>query len=579
MIKLENIAVGDKFSTETKLLLRLGFTNNKGDSKKANIKEAQRYLKWEKTGKVSRGKVTNQIEVTLIYPTPLDKIENRGGARANAGNKSIYIDDITDLCNLLTIENKSFFMVTPNELRTLFGLIPYKKAFELPMRPSEDDEYLHISQYFYHLRGLLERQIENAQKHGCAIENDYLTWEVKDKIALWNERELASGTQLEVIDLIETYGFDKFCEIRAKHRLGKAKITTKRMLFNNRALNSAWNNFKQEQFLTTFDRYYCPCYNIKSNGACVTRSKDEILDSLKSKYRAESIKHILGAKKKNYKTRESMRRYEFYYTPEEQEQLKKEHETLYGQENWDSEEIANILKESVEKIKRGSFKVKTKKTKSTKNTPLTAEQAKDMVDEVTKYNQFFDNIEALKKLKNAFADLQTGSEEWMEKAIEVGYFNADDMPEIERHTNVVDFVTNPYYWLTDKENHLAYEKTMNSLEKVMDKVRAIASAEQLERLNKFDDFNDFMDEAYSLGLVEKRQESLERIKARKQEIIDDYIKRIDNGETFKTWYWHSEIGLRSDKNFGVINPHTEYNKFYNITPQDDEDDYNNPFED
>jgi len=49
----EKVAEGDKFSTETQLIEKLGFPKAKGNTKKAQRKEIARYLTYEKTGKVN----------------------------------------------------------------------------------------------------------------------------------------------------------------------------------------------------------------------------------------------------------------------------------------------------------------------------------------------------------------------------------------------------------------------------------------------------------------------------------------------------------------------------------------------
>lgn len=77
---LENIKVGDTFSTENKLLCNVGFEKTKSlHTKKSQIKELKRYISYEKTGKISRGKVTNEIVITEIYDKPKEKEDNRKG--------------------------------------------------------------------------------------------------------------------------------------------------------------------------------------------------------------------------------------------------------------------------------------------------------------------------------------------------------------------------------------------------------------------------------------------------------------------------------------------------------------------
>lgn len=77
-MKMENIEVGMKFSTVTKLYEKLGLNNVKGKQKQYQDDEIARYLSYKKTGKMSRGKETNEIIITEIYENPKPKIDNRG---------------------------------------------------------------------------------------------------------------------------------------------------------------------------------------------------------------------------------------------------------------------------------------------------------------------------------------------------------------------------------------------------------------------------------------------------------------------------------------------------------------------
>jgi len=92
-MNIENIKVGDKFSTLTKLLTTVGFDKySGGKQKKYQLRELNRYLTYEKTGKISRGKPTNEIVITEIYDTPKKAVDNRSN---NGGNstKSKSIND------------------------------------------------------------------------------------------------------------------------------------------------------------------------------------------------------------------------------------------------------------------------------------------------------------------------------------------------------------------------------------------------------------------------------------------------------------------------------------------------------
>lgn len=95
-INIDKINVGDKFSTETKLLDILGYPKASGNTRLSLIKDVQRYIDYAKTGKVARGKETNEIIITDKYIDTKD---------AKDGRTSEIIKYIKPL--ILNMENKS----------------------------------------------------------------------------------------------------------------------------------------------------------------------------------------------------------------------------------------------------------------------------------------------------------------------------------------------------------------------------------------------------------------------------------------------------------------------------------------
>ena len=88
---VRNIKVGDKFSTKSKLIRAIGLTPARGtDSIIAQDKEIARYLSYEKTGKMSKGKMTNEIVITQIFDTPKEKIDNRKNNGGSNKGKTKY---------------------------------------------------------------------------------------------------------------------------------------------------------------------------------------------------------------------------------------------------------------------------------------------------------------------------------------------------------------------------------------------------------------------------------------------------------------------------------------------------------
>ena len=90
---IRNVKVGDKFPTKSKLIKAIGLTPAKGKNPIiAQDKEIARYLSYEKTGKMSKGKMTNEIVITQIFDTPKEKVDNRKNNGGSNKGKTKYGD-------------------------------------------------------------------------------------------------------------------------------------------------------------------------------------------------------------------------------------------------------------------------------------------------------------------------------------------------------------------------------------------------------------------------------------------------------------------------------------------------------
>ena len=75
----QNLTVGQKFPTKTKVIEAMGEKAKKDSSKDAQWKDVECLIAWEHTGKLNKntGKVSNEIIVTKIYDVPLVKEDKR----------------------------------------------------------------------------------------------------------------------------------------------------------------------------------------------------------------------------------------------------------------------------------------------------------------------------------------------------------------------------------------------------------------------------------------------------------------------------------------------------------------------
>lgn len=105
-INIDEVNIGDKFSTENKLLVALGYPKLSGNSRLALLKDAQRYVDYSKTGKIHRGKETSEIVITEKYIEPKETQDGRTSVvvqyikplilnmdNKSIGNKNLFIEE------------------------------------------------------------------------------------------------------------------------------------------------------------------------------------------------------------------------------------------------------------------------------------------------------------------------------------------------------------------------------------------------------------------------------------------------------------------------------------------------------
>lgn len=170
---VENINVGDTFSTVTKLYKALGLPNVKGKQKQIQDKEVSRYLEYEKTGQIKRGKLTNEIVITNIFDSPVIKIDNR----VNNGGVSKYSDYIDQLVMSALDDNDGRIL---NGISNIFlNEIPlftdvynkYRQCGELIVASKYKVAEFSVKQYLFQvnstIRNMFESSLKRLKKNGC----------------------------------------------------------------------------------------------------------------------------------------------------------------------------------------------------------------------------------------------------------------------------------------------------------------------------------------------------------------------------------------------------------------------------
>ena len=302
-MNIGNVKVGDKFSTETKLVRALGLEPQTGKkNKEYQIREIKRYLSYEKTGKINikTHKVSNEIIITEIYDEPLDKIDK--------GRPSIYKDLLMNCFR--TIQSGQY---TRSELMKHCGLIEdcsvvstYVTEEMANMTKEKLKSHRDKSNYLNHFKkafgGHVKTAFGNLKNEGFDCNYTYLIKKHKEDFR--NDFVLASKTQDNIIRETE-----ERCKKEIEHKYNEKFNSIK---FMPNLYKEYLENVDKELFKKLGIYGYCPCYDIYQS------------ESILNKYKTpENVLHIVSKVKPDLKElyrskmKEYVETYESKRTPKE----------------------------------------------------------------------------------------------------------------------------------------------------------------------------------------------------------------------------------------------------------------------
>lgn len=240
MNNIENVNVGDKFSTENKLLSMLGFPQASGNTRVSLLKEVQQYFDYTKTGKLSRGKETNEIVITNKYIVPKSKQDNR------TSDVVKYLKEL-----ILTLDNKSV-----GHKRLL--LEDFKIASEEDWKRFKGNNRVEF--YKYYLLNDFKGKIKTALKQ-LYKENDWFYYSYDYLLINLTAEEpsekyiIATRAQQEYIDTMKENIKDK---IIARHKLD-----------NPSEKNKTWKNLSYRYTPTLYKMVNDECKDAFGTDKCV----------------------------------------------------------------------------------------------------------------------------------------------------------------------------------------------------------------------------------------------------------------------------------------------------------------------
>ena len=182
-MKISNVKVGDKFSTENKLCKALEIEPKTGKGKKYQLMDIRRYLNYQKTGKINpnTNKVSNEIIITEIFAEPKIQTENRG-------RKGDYAEPMKEFLSAICSG-----VYTSFEIMELMGICSRDNI------RSYENEEKEVKEYKYILKQEFQRKLV-----GCLnqlMKSDILTYETKYKL---KESEYQKFSEWRLSDKRET---------------------------------------------------------------------------------------------------------------------------------------------------------------------------------------------------------------------------------------------------------------------------------------------------------------------------------------------------------------------------------------
>lgn len=286
-IDVSNIKVGDKFSTENKLIRALGLEPKKGRNRNFQIIDIQRYLSYEKTGKISRGKKTNEIIIIEIFEKPIKKKRKQ--------QEGIYKASLIESFRI--IQSGQY---TRSELMKYCGLIDdctlvstYTYLRE-DISPSEYQNYRDVSNYKNKFKkdfqGHTQTAFGSLKQEGFDYNYTYLVAKIKD--AKRKDLVLATKEQHRIIKETE----DKLQkEIEEKYNKSFASIK-----FNPKQYREYLDNVDKKLLALLGIYSHIVCYDIMQIGGREKYNtpdyalylQDEVYPKLKALYHESMEKYI-----------------------------------------------------------------------------------------------------------------------------------------------------------------------------------------------------------------------------------------------------------------------------------------------
>lgn len=263
-MKIENISEGQIIRNYKALCSELEVPIEAGNSKKAQLKEWERYFSYVKQG--------NKFIITDIFEAPKEKIDGRGKSEGSRGNSSVYGKYLQLLiADLLVRQEEKHISISQTQLLNVMNMVN-RNYGECSRRVKELASMYRIEPYiiydFYNTsNGNFRSAVETALKN---LHNKRLLW-YKDIIKV----KLKDGTYKDA-SYLEQDTINRY-ELLALEETPEEYDTVSSLM-----MTKHWKPFKERvnQFLTdsTNIKYYYNAYFISVELDYLEKERDKLMN-------------------------------------------------------------------------------------------------------------------------------------------------------------------------------------------------------------------------------------------------------------------------------------------------------------
>lgn len=261
-MNIEKLYVGQTFKNYKMLCEELGMEAKKANSKKAQLKELDRFCRYHNVGQT--------FYIDEIYETPKEKVENRG--KSEGSRRNIYGNAVQLLITDLLAKSDGYITISKNKLMLSIGMININYGY-CGQQVKKLAKHININEKviydFYNTNnsnftGIIETALNNLEDKAVIRHNKII------KVCDQGKYTTRVATKLEELQImeyeketLEELGFDSKSKVRVSKKWTEFKKETQKKLNKNTTI-----------------QYYYSAYEIIINKKYIEEERNKLADLL-----------------------------------------------------------------------------------------------------------------------------------------------------------------------------------------------------------------------------------------------------------------------------------------------------------